>query len=87
MKNDQKQNEIGYRLLRQFWGRGYGQEICDALIWHTLEKMNLEQIVAFVDQANIASTRILGRSKMEFVIELDGKDGVVDRFYRLSRLR
>lgn len=77
--------EIGYRFLRKFFGNGYGQEICDALIEFGIHKRNLPEIIAYVDVRNIASTKILDRSRLPFVEEITNEDGLKDRFYRWTR--
>ena len=74
--------EIGYRLLGRFFGKGYGQEICDGLIEYGIHGQKLPEIVAYVDIRNIASVKILDRSSLPFVDEIRQEDGVIDRFYR-----
>ncbi len=70
--------EIGYRLLESEWGNGFGGEITTGLIDFALETTTSNQsvlptptkaIVAFVDKRNIASIKILERSKLDFVRE------------------
>ena len=75
--------EIGYRFLKKYFGNGYGQEICDGLIDYGIEQQGLKELVAFVDSRNIASAKILDRSRLPFVEEVL-VDGVLDRFYRWS---
>ena len=78
-------SEIGYRFLRKFFGNGYGQEICDGLIDHAIESQAFEGLVAYVDVRNVASVKILNRSRLEFVEQQPGEDGATDNFYRWSR--
>ncbi len=75
--------EIGYRLLRKYWGRRYGLEIGSGLIRYALTVLNLSKITAVVCKSNIPSVRILDRL-MRFVGEEynpEFKD--VDRIYEL----
>ncbi|MEO1614529.1 MAG: GNAT family N-acetyltransferase [Planctomycetota bacterium] len=74
--------EIGYRLLRRFFGKGYGQEICDGLLKYGIEICKLPEIIAYVDTRNVASRKILDRSLLSFVDERPNPDGGMDRFYR-----
>ena len=78
------QPEIGYRFLRKYFGNGYGQEVCDGLIEYGIDKMGLPEIVAWVDVRNVASRKILDRSRLEFVEEILSEEGETDRFYRWS---
>lgn len=77
--------EIGYRLLRASFGNGYGQEICDGLIEYGIHQQHLSEIIAYVDIRNVASVKILDRSRLNFVKEMEGENGIIDRFYRWSR--
>jgi RimJ/RimL family protein N-acetyltransferase len=51
--------EVGYRLARSFWGKGYATEAGRALVRHGFEKMRLPQIVAIADVRNTASNRVI----------------------------
>lgn len=59
-------NELGYRLREEFWGNGYGQEVANGLVDHALDIMGLTTIFAEADKDNIASVKILGRTKLQF---------------------
>ncbi|MCP4890329.1 MAG: GNAT family N-acetyltransferase [Planctomycetaceae bacterium] len=74
--------EIGYRLLRKFFGNGYGREICNGLIVHGIQHQNLHEIIAYADIANLASVKILDQSALSFVEETKTEEGGVERFYR-----
>lgn len=74
--------EIGYRLLRKYFGAGFGQEICDGLIEFGIHQLRLSEIIAYVDIRNVASTKILDRSRLSFVKEVGNEDGGTDRFYQ-----
>ena len=74
--------EIGYRLLRKYFGNGYGQEICDGLIEYGIHTHKLCEIVAYVDVRNIASRMILDRSILSFIKEVEVDNGITDRFYQ-----
>ncbi len=76
--------EIGYRLSRNFWGKGYGEEICEGLIHYALQILKLRSIMAVVCQSNIASVKILDRL-MHFVrAEYNPDFNDIDRFYELN---
>ena len=74
--NAAKENEIAYRLREQFWGRGIGSEVVKKLIYHCMSTLSLPGIVAFVDEDNVGSVKILEK-EMEFL----------ERFYVESRDR
>jgi RimJ/RimL family protein N-acetyltransferase len=51
--------EVGYRFLKDRWGRGYATESARALIDFGFDEVGLEQIVAVALETNIASRRVL----------------------------
>ncbi|MEM7783141.1 MAG: GNAT family N-acetyltransferase [Planctomycetota bacterium] len=77
--------EIGYRFLENWFGNGYGHEICDGLILYAIESLGLTKIVAYVDEQNLASVKILDKSQLEFLREEVNETGGKDRFYCWSK--
>jgi [ribosomal protein S5]-alanine N-acetyltransferase len=59
-----KMGEIYYKLLPQFWGRGYGTETAKALIKFGFEELQLHRIEAGVATENVKSIRILRKAGM-----------------------
>jgi RimJ/RimL family protein N-acetyltransferase len=59
LKNQEKDNEIGYRLREKFWRMGLGTEITKGLISFGFEKLNMNKITADVDTNNQYSVKIL----------------------------
>jgi ribosomal-protein-alanine N-acetyltransferase len=81
LKNNEDEDEIGYRLREEFWGKGFGTEITKELISFGFEKMKMEKITADVDTNNLNSVQILEKfmsSEKEFFNE---SDDCIDRRY------
>ncbi len=51
--------QVGYVLLRPYWGLGYATEMSIALLHFGFEKLGLAQIVAITDLPNFASQHVL----------------------------
>lgn len=51
--------DLGYRLLRKFWGQGYATEAAEACLHYGYKEMKLEKIYAAADVNNNASNHIL----------------------------
>jgi [ribosomal protein S5]-alanine N-acetyltransferase len=51
--------DVGYRLIRKYWGKGYGTEACLASLAYGFEHMNLPAIYAVADVDNQGSNHIL----------------------------
>jgi RimJ/RimL family protein N-acetyltransferase len=59
--------DLGFAFLPDFRGKGFALEAARAVIDHGQQLLNLSQIVAIVNPANIASKKLL--QKPEFVLE------------------
>jgi RimJ/RimL family protein N-acetyltransferase len=47
--------EIGWRLVRAAWGRGYATEAARPVVHHALSMLPLPQVIADIDPQNTAS--------------------------------
>ena len=63
--------EIGWRLARPFWGKGYATEGARAALQFGFTHLDLEEIVAFAVPANVRSTAVMRRIGMTFSQEFD----------------
>lgn len=52
------ETEIGWRLRRAAWGRGFAAEAAAAVLRHGLGALRLREVVADIDPANAASARV-----------------------------
>lgn len=59
--------ELGYRLGKDFWGKGYATEIAAASAKYGFETLGLNKLVAVTHHENLASRRVL--IKIGFVEE------------------
>ncbi len=53
--------EIGWRLARAYWGKGYATEAACASLAFGFEHCGLDEVVAFVVPANGSSRRVMDR--------------------------
>jgi ribosomal-protein-alanine N-acetyltransferase len=56
--------EVGWRLDRQHWGKGYATEAAAAALQYGFERLQLEEIVSFTAAINERSTRVMSRLGM-----------------------
>ncbi|MSR60370.1 MAG: N-acetyltransferase [Planctomycetaceae bacterium] len=54
----QPETEIGYRLARPHWGRGYATEAARALRDYGFGTLSLARLIALIDPRNAASIRV-----------------------------
>jgi len=56
--------EIGWRLAREHWGKGYATEAARAAMRHGFEQDGMEEIVAYTVEGNMASRRVMEKLGM-----------------------
>lgn len=82
--------ELGYRLRRSAWGKGYATEGSRALIRKGFTELGVERVVAETLTVNLASRRVMEKSGLTYVrtfhredLGAIGDDGVVE--YALTK--
>lgn len=63
--------EIGWRLVRDAWGKGGATEAAKIILEHGLNTVGLPRIVADIDPQNIASVRVAEKIGMKYVKDLN----------------
>lgn len=78
-KDKPDEAELGYLLLPEFWGKGYGSEIARLLLEKARESKVLRRITAIIDPKNTASKKILLNNGFisEKICEIDGLPGEI----------
>ncbi|MEQ2465520.1 GNAT family N-acetyltransferase [Niallia sp. HCP3S3_B10] len=80
--NERKKEEaeLGYMLLPDAWGKGYGSKIA-GIILSLAEQTNVKVVKAIIDPTNIASKKILIKLGFtsEWIGDMDGLPGEVLR--------
>ena len=56
--------EIGWRLSRKYWGKGYAYEAAQLALKYAFEALNCEQIYAFTSLTNTPSRRLMAKLGM-----------------------
>jgi RimJ/RimL family protein N-acetyltransferase len=80
------ETEIGYRLARANWGRGFSTEAARAVRDYAFDTLRLPRLVALIDPGNVPSIRVAEKIGMRYEHEamLEGYD-YPDRVYALDR--
>lgn len=56
--------EIGWRLNRQFWGKGLATEAANRVVQYAFEKLQLPELVSFTSVCNVPSIAVMKRIGM-----------------------
>jgi [ribosomal protein S5]-alanine N-acetyltransferase len=65
--------DLGYRLAKAYWGKGYATEAAKAVLEYGFNIMHLPTIYAIADCENDKSHHVLEKSGLQFVNEFDLK--------------
>ena len=68
-KHDDGEVDLGYRLRRDRWGKGYATEAAQRSIEYAFEDLKLESLIGRVAKENYPSIRVL--EKLGFALEAD----------------
>ena len=58
--------QMGYLLLKSYWGRGLGTEAAEAALKYGFEVAKLKRIVAIAKPENVASRRVMEKVGMKY---------------------
>ena len=53
--------EIGWRLLKKYWGKGYATEAAQASLGYAFNTLNLNEVVSFTTVSNVRSRSVMQR--------------------------
>ena len=73
VKDENNDDEIGYRFLEKHWNNGYGREIVEGLIDYCKNE-GFTKLIACVAIKNVASTKIIQNSGFQFVKDFVSDD-------------
>jgi RimJ/RimL family protein N-acetyltransferase len=68
--NGQPEVEIGYRLERSAWGRGYATEAARAVRDFAFGDLGMQRLIAIIDPSNTASIRVAEKIGMHHEAEV-----------------
>ena len=65
--------EIGWRLRKEFWNRGYATEAAQACLDFAFQQAGLSEVYSFTSLLNPPSQKVTYKLGMEFVKEFDNE--------------
>ena len=76
--------EVGYRLIKDYWGKGYATEVSKALIHYGFNTLSLDKIIGVAAENNTKSQHILQKIGLSFLKE-DFYHEIKVRYYQLLK--
>lgn len=77
--------DLGYRLIKKYWGQGIATETAKASLTYAFEKLNAHEVYAIADVANQGSNKVLQKVGLKLV-ETFELDEVEHHWYELRRI-
>ena len=84
VKTDDGEDEIGYRFIERFWGKGFGKEVVPELIEYC-GKLGLTELMAYVSYENKPSLKIIEQNGFIYEKDCFAEDiNQLERKYKLK---
>jgi len=77
-------HDVGYRLIRKYWGRGFATESVRPALNYGFEVLKLQEIFAVTELGNLASKRVLEKSGLS-LIEIFESKGMQYNWLQITR--
>lgn len=79
-------HDLGYRLIRRYWGCGYATESAKASLDYGFEQLKLKEIYGMAEVNNAASRRVLEKVGLKLIESFD-LEGVPHNWFRISKTK
>jgi [ribosomal protein S5]-alanine N-acetyltransferase len=76
--------DLGYRLIRKYWGRGIATEAAVASLNYGFKVLDAKEIYAMADCQNIGSNKVLRKVGLIFIESFD-YNGIKHNWYKVNR--
>lgn len=76
--------DLGYRLIKRFWGKGYATESAKACLQYGFGELKLDKIYGMADTNNTASRHVLEKAGLKYVETFDFRGDLHD-WFRISK--
>lgn len=85
INNHQNYYDLGYRLIRRYWGQGIATETAIISLDYAFNKLHVEEVYAAANCENIGSNKILQKIGLN-LIETFYYEDIQCNWYRLDKL-
>ena len=84
INNHKNYYDLGYRLIKRFWGQGFATESAFASLDYAFHKLNIDKVYAMADCKNENSKKILEKAGLNFIEKFD-LDGIEHNWYKIDK--
>lgn len=72
--------ELGYALLKEFWGKGLATEVVLGGLAFAFARLQLDSLIAITQPGNILSQKVLLNCGFTFREDIQANDGIINLF-------
>lgn len=76
-------HDIGYRFIKQYWGRGYATESAKAAMEYGFNQLKLKEIFGMADVDNVGSNHVLQKIGLSYENVFE-RHGIMHNWYSLG---
>lgn len=76
--------DVGYRLIKRYWGQGIATETAKASLTYAFNTLQTNQVYAMAAVENLGSNKILQKIGLTFIESFD-LDGINVNWYKIER--
>ncbi len=63
---DNGENDLGYRLFKKHWGKGYATEASHLALQYGFRRLGLDSVIARAVKENVASIKVMNKLGLEY---------------------
>lgn len=78
--DDTKELEVGYHILKKYWGQGYAPEAARLFIDYAFKNNWAESIISIIDKRNLKSKRVAEKNGLEMEKQTTWRNITVEIF-------
>lgn len=82
--NHKNYYDLGYRLIKRYWGQGIATETVAASLKYAFEELKVSEVYAIADCENYGSNKILKKNGLS-LIETFNLDGIEHNWYKINK--
>ncbi|MDQ2718474.1 MAG: GNAT family N-acetyltransferase [Bacteroidota bacterium] len=83
--NHKKYYDLGYRLIKKYWGKGIATETAFASLEYAFDILDIKEVYAMADCKNIGSNNILKKVGLNLIETFD-LDGINHNWYKIDKI-
>ena len=76
--------DLGYRLIKKYWGQGIATESAFASLGYAFDKLDAKEVYAMADCGNNGSNNILKKVGLNFIETFD-LNGIKHNWYKIAK--